>query len=486
LVRNGQLWPPGRLSLAWQSDEQTGQLMRLGADYLSLKELNDLLAIIELPNPELGDALRGLSADGHLTRFGFALLQPPEGEVRWHVGGVVARYSSKPWQSVPGLAGLRLSFDGNQSGGWLRIDSSDFTIEFPRLFRGPITAKRLAGDFQWRFDTRTGLHLSTQRLAMNNDDVETLSRINLDIPLSGTDLFIDMQSDFWNGDGSRKSSYLPVGIMPDALVNWLDRSVVSGRVNSGSFLLYGPLKKFPFRQQQGRFEVWFGVEDLVLDYMPGWPRIEQGVAEAFFVNNSLQVSLQDGMLLGNRLQQARAQIRELKGAAPVEIEGKVSGSFKEMLALLSETPLKDRFAPFVDAVEVDGEAATRISLSIPLKKKDQLKVDGKIELQNVDMLIKLADLRVGAINGELKFDEKQVSADGLQAELMGHPVTVDITPKLTKYGRWTRIKPSLASPNRRLGGSFPTGGCHRCAVMRRAKSRWRSPITRAGCRYACR
>jgi uncharacterized protein (TIGR02099 family) len=455
LERGGQLWPPGRLSLAWQADEQSGRQLRLGADYLSLKELNDLLAIIQLPNAELGDALRGLSADGHLTKFGFAILQPPQGEIRWRVGGVVARYSSKPWRSVPGLTGLRLSFDGNQSGGWLQIDSADFQVEFPRLFRQPLKAKRLAGGFQWRFDTHSGLHLSTGRLEMRNDDVETLSRLKLDIPLSGTDLFIDMQSDFWNGDGARKSVYLPVGIMPDALVQWLDRSVVSGYVNAGSFLLYGPLSEFPFRQQQGRFEVWFGVEDLVLDYMPGWPRIEQGMAEAFFVNNSLQISLSDGLLLGNRIRRAKARIRELRGATPVEIQGELSGPLKEMLGLLSETPLKQRFAPLVDAVEVTGEAKAEISLAIPLKKRDKLEVDGKLALQEAEILIKPAGLMLQGITGELSFDEKQVRANDVQAVLMGHPLSIDITPKLTKKGRWTRIATELSITPQEIKAKFP-------------------------------
>ncbi len=456
LVRAGQLWPPGRLSLAWRPDAQNGPLLRLGADYLSLKELNDLLAIIRLPNQELGDALRGLSADGHLTKFGFALQLPPEGEPQWRVGGVVARFSSKPWQSVPGFSGLRLSFEGNQSGGWLNIDSSSFSVEFPRLFRRPLSAKRLAGDFEWRFDTRAGLHLSTPHLAMVNDDVRTLSRIELDIPLSGKDLFVDIQSDFWDGDGSRKSDYLPVGIMPEALVHWLDRSVVSGRVNTGSFLLYGPLNKFPFHQQEGRFEVWFGVEDLVLDYMPGWPRIEQGVAEAFFINNSLQLSLKEGLLLGNRLQQAQAQIRELKGATPVEIQGRISGPFKEMLTLLSETPLQSRFAPFVEAVDVDGEAVADIRLAIPLKKSDQLKVDGTLALQQAGIRVKAADLRIGEITGLLNFDEKQVSAKAIQARVLGQPVTVEIIPKVTKRGRWTHITTQLAIDPQALQRQFPS------------------------------
>ena len=456
LVRAGQLWPPGRLSLAWRSDEVRGGLLRLGADYLSLKELNDLLAIVELPNQALGDALRGLSVDGHLTGFGFALQLPPEGDVSWRIGGTVARFSNSPWQSVPGLSGLRLSFDGNQSGGWLKIDSSDFSVEFPKLFRQPIEAKRVAGDFHWRFDAQAGLHLHSDYLEMHNQHVQTLSRLMLDVPLSGQDIFIDMQTDFWDGDASSKSAYLPVGIMPEPLVQWLDRAVVSGHVNAGSFLLYGPLKAFPFRQQEGRFQVWFGVEDMILDYKPGWPRIEQGVAEAFFVNNSLEVKLSDGLLLGNRIRQASAQIRELKGASPVEIQGEVAGAFDEMLGFLGDTPLKERFAPFLEAVDVGGQASTRINLAIPLKKRDSLKIDGQVTLQDARVRVKPAELDVAAVNGVLSFDQQQIRAGDLQAVVQGHAVKIEVSPKLTKKGRWTRISTRMDLSAKELRQQFPT------------------------------
>ena len=455
LARAGKLWPPGRLSLAWQAGEVLGRQFRVGADYLSLKELNDFISIIELPNRELGEALSGLSADGHLTRFGFTLLRPPEGEVQWRIAGRVARYGNRPWQSVPGLAGLRLSFEGNQSGGWLHLDSSDFTIEFPRLFRKPLAAKRLSGDFTWRFNTRDGLHLSGNRLVMRNADVETLSRLELQLPLSGTDPFIDLQTDFWNGNAARKSDYLPVGIMRAPLVEWLDRSVVDGHVNSGSFLFYGPVKAFPFYGQEGRFEVWFGVEDLILDYQPGWPRIEQGVTEVHFINNSLQVSLKEGLLLGNRLAWVDARIRALKGGAPVQIEGELNGPFDNMLKLLSETPLREHFADFTNGVEVSGGASTRLSLEIPLKKSDTLKVAGKVKLDGAGLKIKAADLPLEAISGELTFDEKQLTGKAIQARLLGQQVAIDITPKLLKRGRWTRIATRLSLDAKQLRRQFP-------------------------------
>ncbi len=455
LVRAGQLWPPGRLSLAWQSGDESGWMLRLGADYLSLKELNDFISIIELPNPELGDALIGLAPDGHLTRFGFTLQQPPEDEPSWHVKGVVARYRNQPWQSVPGLEGLRLSFEGNHVGGWLRLDSSDFAVEFPELFREPLRAKRLAGDFSWRFDTETGLHLRSDRIEMHNQDVQTLSRLDMQIPLSGTDLFVDMQSDFWNGDGSKKSGYLPTGIMPDALVKWLDRSVVSGHVNSGSFLLYGPLKKFPFKGQEGRFEVWFGVEDLVLDYMPGWPRIEEGLGEASFVNNSFEAVLTDGLLFGNRVRGGRANIRQLREASPVVISGEVEGPISDVVKLLGETPLRNHFGDLVEAVEVSGKSETKMSMAIPLKKGGELKIDGRLKMVDAAMKIKPARLDVQKVNGELHFSEYQVDANQIQAQVMGQAVTVNVLPWVTKQGRWTKIATRLDISRKQIQALYP-------------------------------
>jgi uncharacterized protein (TIGR02099 family) len=455
LVRDGLLWPPGRLSLAWQSEDESGWMLRLGADYLSLKELNDFVSIIELPNPELGDALTGLAPDGHLTRFGFALQQPPEGEPSWHVKGVVARYRNRPWQSVPGMEGLRLSFEGNQAGGWLRLDSSDFAVEFPKLFRDPLKAKRLTGDFSWRFKTETGLHLSSDRIVMHNQDVQTLSRLDMQIPLSGTDLFVDMQTDFWNGDGSKKSDYLPTGIMPVALVDWLDKSVVSGHVNSGSFLLYGPLNKFPFNRQEGRFEVWFGVEDLVLDYMPGWPRIEEGLGEASFINNSFEAFLTDGLLFGNRVRKGRANILQLREASPVVISGEVEGPISDVVKLLGETPLQKHFGPLVEAVEVSGKSETRMSMAIPLKRSDELKIDGRLKMINASMKVKPARLDVRQINGELHFSEDQVDAKGIKAQVMGQPVSVNVSPWVSGQGRWTRIATRLDISRKQIEERYP-------------------------------
>lgn len=447
-------WPTEKVSISWQRTEQQRDF-GLSADALSLMELNDFLAILKLPNPELHAILKGLSPRGRLNHLEFGFNKPQQGELIWHLKGKVEDYAHQPWQDIPGLSGLTLAFDGDQAGGWLKIDSSNLMVDFPQLFRKPLQSQQAMGDFEWKFELDRGLHLNSDRLQMSSRDVQTLSRIDLQIPFTGKDLFIDMQSDFWDADGSRKSEYLPVGIMPDELVSWLDKALVSGYVKSGSFLLYGPISEFPFPQHQGRFEVWFGVEDLILDYMPEWPRLSEGVAEVHFINNALQVKLQDGLLLNSQLQDVAVEIERLKEASPVKIQGTASGSLQDLMGILGDTPLRKEFHAFVDAVEVDGETKTRVDLSIPLKKVDKLKINGEVNFDQAALTIKKPDLKIDKLSGRLTFNRTGVEAKGLKGRLLEDEIVFDVLPYSHEGQHWTRVTTRMPINLARLKQQFP-------------------------------
>ncbi len=448
-------WPTRQLSIAWRSPQQQQRYFQLRADSLSLMELSDFLSILKLPNPELHAALQGLSPQGKLYDLEFGFLKPQKGEISWQLKGRIDDYTHQPWQDIPGLSGLTLAFDGDQAGGRLAIDCSSLMVDYPHLFRRPLQAQSVSGDFVWNFDLQNGLHLNSGRLQMSSRDVQTLSRIDLQIPLSGRDLFIDMQTDFWDADASRKSDYLPVGIMPDKLVEWLDRSLVSGYVKSGSFLLYGPISEFPFRQQQGRFEVWFGVEDFILDYMEEWPRLSEGVAEVHFINNALQVKLHDGLLLDSRLHDVDIEIEGLRDASPVKIRGTATGPLQDLMAILGETPLRSDFHAFVDAVAVKGETRTRIDLAIPLKQRDRLKIEGYVDFDRADLKIKKPDLRVHRLSGRLHFNRTGVEAKGIKARLLGDDIVFDVLPYSHQGKHWTRIATHMPLNLARLKKQFP-------------------------------
>ncbi|MEJ2612249.1 MAG: YhdP family protein [Candidatus Thiodiazotropha sp.] len=454
--RRSGTWSAEQLELAqWQeSAEEVNYHLR--ADSLSLEGIQDFLSILELPMPGLHDAIIGLSPKGDLRDIDFTLRKSPQKRDEWHLKGLVEGYSSNVWKRIPGLHGVKMAFDGSQSGGWLKIDSNHLVVDYPQLFRDPLKTDHIRGDFLWNFDFTTGLHLQTDYLEMSNPDLQTLSRVEMQIPVSGKDPFVDIQTNFWNADGSRKSDYLPVSVMPDKLVKWLDKSVVGGYVKSGSFLLYGPVSKFPFNGQEGRFEVWFGVEDLVLDYMPDWPHLSEAEGEVHFINNGLQVAVQDGVILNSRLQDISMNIDQLRNSTPLEIRGQAKGPFQDILSVLSDTPLRKNFLPFVKAVSVAGTTRTELDLAIPLKSgRGELKTDGTVNFEKAAMTIKMANQRLDGLSGKLNFSRLGVEATGIRAKVLNQDIRLNVSPITWKGKDWTRIKTSMSIDIDQLKKQFP-------------------------------
>lgn len=455
LVQDRQLWPPGSISAVWKKGEVDGYHLQLGADYLGLREMTEIFELFLPQESKLRESLTGLSPTGHLTQLRLALDRQGEEKTAWRISGVISSYHSQPWKSVPGLAGLGLRFEGDQHGGTLALSSKGFVMEMPGLFRESLSADRLDGYFKWRYSAEQGLNLQTSNLHVSTDHVQTLSRLELQIPLTGESPLIDMQTDFWQGDAAEKSRYLPVGIMPAPLVNWLDRSVVTGTVNAGSFLLYGPLKAFPYKQPEGRFEVLFGVENLVLDYMPAWPRLEEVVAEAHFLNNSLNIDLFEGKMLHSRLRHATAKIERLSDGTPVEIEGSLDGPVEDQFRILAETPLKRQFDKFTQAVSGSGQARTELNLRIPLKRRDRLAIQGKVDFNKAALVIEQQDLQIEDLSGRLEFDDRKVWAKHLAGRLLGQAAGFQVSPQQRDGNRSTKITTELLVSSNWLRQRFP-------------------------------
>ncbi|MES9834676.1 MAG: YhdP family protein [Candidatus Thiodiazotropha sp. DIVDIV] len=456
LRHKDQSWPSGHLEIAWWEESEQDAGFHLQVDYLSLGTIHDFFSSVDFPVRDLHIALLGLSPKGALTGLDFTLRKSVEDKVDWQLRGEIEGFSSTPWESIPGTAGVNMAFDGSQSGGWLKVDSDNLTINYPQLFRRPLKADRAIGDFLWNFDLQSGLHMQTDYLEMSNPDLETLSRIELQIPITGQDLFADIQTDFWNADGSRKSDYLPVTVMPEPLVEWLDKSLIGGEIKSGSFLLYGPVTEFPFKAQEGRFEVWFGIEDLILDYMPEWPHLSEASAEIHFINNGLKAKLQNGVMLNSRLKDVSINIDELRNPTPLEIKGEAKGPFQDILAILGDTPLKEDFQPFVDAVSVGGNSRTLVDLAIPLEEgRGELSVNGEINFLRSALTVKQADIDLKALKGKLKFDGSGVKGEGLEARFLDETVRFDVSPHHHQGKDWTHIKGNTLLNMERMHRKFP-------------------------------
>ncbi|MCP3667053.1 MAG: TIGR02099 family protein [Gammaproteobacteria bacterium] len=427
----GRLWPRNKISLVTRKN----QVFTAVIDYLNLGDLATLTDQLPRLDDKLIQTVNALSPEGELTDLWINVRQPDgiEKPPIWTVTGDLSRGEIAPWQGIPGTSNLSTSFWVTPDLSVLQLNSKQLSASFPGLFRGPLEASSLTGELRIsRQADRKGWRITSHEIRLHNDDISSSSRLDLFVPDDREhSLIMDLQSDYWGGDAGTTHKYLPVGIMPDEVVEWLDRGIVDGKVPSGSVMVRGPLNDFPFIQKPtGRFEVLFDVEDVTLDYQAGWPRVEHVDARVRFLNNSFDLWASGGQILRSEISYAHGRIRELAKTSksgpmetsPFELQGSARGPLQDGLDFLNQSPLGSEFGEMTSALHTEGDSTLALDLAIPIDDASPLRIEGHLTLDGNRLNLNQIGLPVEQLSGTLHFNQHGISSNALNGQFMGHPV----------------------------------------------------------------
>ena len=424
LVQGGEAWPETGLTLAVRDQENGNHAVQLGVSYLRLELVAPWLSHLLEAAPERKALLEALQPRGEVEglQLAFRALDGRFVDVVYQMrfDGV----ETTAVNQLPGGTALSGRIAGSHDHGTVDLDSRGAQLTFPGLFRDPLQLDRLQGRVLWR-RSADRLRIETQSLAAENADIATESRLRLDLPLDGSRPFLDLYSQFRRGQVGQTGSYLPAGIMPPRTVAWLDRALVSGEIRSGAMLFHGHPGEFPFDQASGRMEVRATVTDAILDYGEGWHRIEGLEAELAFVNRGMHIRGVAGKILGADLEAVDVRIDDLAHAR-LEVDGRAHGPLADMLRFVRESPLSGGPGDALGAVQAQGPAELRLGLVIPLAEHRPATVVGEVRLAANRLALPAWELAFDQLQGDLRFTERSVTADGLKARLNGVPVTLTV------------------------------------------------------------
>lgn len=428
LDREGNSWPLGRFELIAAESAGGQRAIRVAGDFLPLSQMDSLARFLLPPGDELRQALYAVAPEGDLFDLKAGFRQEQDASWTWSVEGEAARVTSRPWRRFPGVDNLTFRFSADMAGGKVEFDTSKGALEFPELFRAPLALDELHGRVDWRRSEDGGWSISSREISATNQDIATRSRLSLVVPGTPSESpFLDLQTDFLDGDASTTSRYLPVGIMPAGVVEWLDRSIVAGRVVSGSCLVRGPVRDFPFsRTPTGRFEVLFQTEDMTLDYWPGWPAGNHLDAEVRFLNDSFDAWVSAGSILESAMGPTHTRIDELSHASPLKLEGTITAPFNEALRLLFESPLGDSFGSVARELDGEGDVFVELGFALPLRGEDRLDLQGRVSFLDARMNLAGGRRMLNAIDGTIQFDERRLWSDEISAQLVGRDVRIQL------------------------------------------------------------
>lgn len=397
-----------------------------GLATLDLRGLHGLVAASGRLPPEIAEMVAGMQPMGRLHDLR-GRWQPGDAvtPARWRLVGEAWDLALLPWRKWPGVDGLRLRFDAGPDGGRTELDGTNARVTLPGLFREPLRVTRLAGEVTVD-PTAAGWVVRAADLAAANDDITTRSRLELRLPAGGGAPWIDLAVAYRDGDAATTPRYLPVGIMNADVVAWTDRALVDGRVVRGGMLLHGPLDRFPFDAGDGRFQVRFLVDDLTLDYLEGWPRIEDLAAWVEFDGRGLAIDSQRARIFAARLEEVTARVADLTAKpAALVIAGSAVGDAGDGLRYLRESPLRDSFGDYLAVARGQGGLRLDLDLGVPLGA-GKTRVAGRIDLD--DAVLELPDFAMSLAHarGRLDFTEETLVGSALTAEWRGMPVTLDV------------------------------------------------------------
>jgi uncharacterized protein (TIGR02099 family) len=314
---------------------------------------------------------------------------------------------------------------GNDRQGSIYLATENSYFNAPKLFRTPLTLHKVTGTLDWT-QTDTQWLLSSALLEVKVPVIDSKTRLAVTIPKGDASAFLDIHSEFVGDDVSKVTQYLPVGIMEPAVVSWLDRAFVKGRVTKGGFLFYGNPADFPFMAGQGVFEVLFNMDQLTLDYQPQWPVLTDVAAEVLFLQDSLQVMFRQGQTQQMQIMSAKVSIPQLSHNAQLFVDGSLTGDISNTLKFLQQSPLKAKADPVLKAITPTGHTQIALGLHIPLNNALNTKVKCVAQVNDAKLTVNSLALPVTHVKGALTFSEIGVSSDTIDAEALHYPVKINI------------------------------------------------------------
>ena len=118
----------------------------------------------------------------------------------------------------------------NSYSSEVMIDASNVVAHTGGFLRWPLQLDTVRGKLDIQLDAGN-IMVQTPGLFVKNRHIETVTRLFTQIS-TDKKVFLDIQSDFANGQGKYAHRYVPASILHEGLVAWLDNAFVGGYVPS--------------------------------------------------------------------------------------------------------------------------------------------------------------------------------------------------------------------------------------------------------------
>nr|WP_136251362.1 YhdP family protein [Ningiella ruwaisensis] len=339
---------------------------------------------------------------------------------------LVAEQASASWQeyeNIPGVSQLNISAYWKENSGRFEFSSEDAVISANAVLERDLRVYNI------------DLPVFVQRLddswsVISDDGKLQIDALNIH-PKFGFNSKNQMLSMLVDIDGlplNQVPSLLPNEFMSAGAKNYLANAFIGeGEVQNAHLLWHGSAQDFPFENQSGIFQASVAVKDADFLFSDAWPMLRELDINLLFENDRLDMRAERGTLASVNLTDLRAEIPKLSRDATLSIHALGESNGEAVARLMQQSSLKDSLGRILSQdVIVSGPVSTNLGLYIPLSNPGSTRAVGEANLLQSQVTIAALGLDIQNAKGKISFDNEALSIEGLNAELMGQSVALDL------------------------------------------------------------
>lgn len=438
----GASWPRTNLYLSHRPD----QSLSVRADRFDVAMAVSLAANLDLLPELAGSLLEQSEPAGVLQNFEFqAPLRENSGELaslRANVaGGAVASVRNSPAMSgLTGYLEVSADLDGRRASGRIEVDSTEFTINIPRVYTSTWAYDEMNGSLEFELDYNEGQKLRLASSVLTGRLGETETRLQLTSALDqqpdgARENELELLIGVLNMDAAEKTPFLPDGPgVRDNLregMEFLERAIIDGRFSNSAAIFRGQTVQGSDRVAK-TFQSFHQWRDGSMRFDPEWPVLESERSLVLSDDENIDIFMENSSSLGLR---STVMAGTIRGSEPetslLVVSGAGRSSSADGLAYLQAVPaaedLRRAMADWRMQGSLQGEFELEVPLGVPEAETD---IRMHIEFSDNDLWISQYELDLTEVNGELLFDTRTgIETGEFEARMFGGETGIEVSSR---------------------------------------------------------
>jgi uncharacterized protein (TIGR02099 family) len=404
-----------------------GETVRIRATEIPLAPLSAVLAGTDLASTAVADVLHILQPRGSLPALQLSVTDVGAPGEEW---GLLANFQDvavDSWKGAPGVTAASGYLELEAGGGFVVLDSQQFSMDFPSIYREPLYYDDFNGTININWNAEA---VSLSSGLVSAQGAEGMARVlfGLNIPLvpSTVGLEMDLLVGLQDSHPVHRAKYVP-DVLNQGLREWLAGSIGEGVIDEGAFLWRGSLT--PAAASLRTVQLFFNIEDTELSYHPNWPALTNLDGMLLIDDSDVSVWSEHASLFDSDINQLSVETRvNDAGDIMLAVAGGLQGPAADGLAVINGAVIGGYVGHVFEDWRLSGSLATDLKLLMNLTDKSILpQVEVQTRWLDVDLDIQPGNLAIRGIGGDLTYSTgRGFSSSDLAGELWGHPLTARV------------------------------------------------------------